>query len=328
MLLTVLVVWLMVTIAALASNKEIVFPEITALAVGTLIAPTISWKTSRVKMVALIAISSVFGLIMALIPLSIVIKVPVAFLVCNVILINSKTTFAPLISAAILPILMNSNSIIYPISAVLFTVVIIILEELLVMLGIKVREEYIPGKKPRKRDYLVVYKRTIIVFALSIIAFGFFDKFYLAPPLLVAFTEFTNPLNKARKTPLKTIAVISLCAVIGAYSRIILSGLLGMPIILSAVVATVLLIITMSYAKMFIPPAGALAILPIIIPYKYVAIYPYEIFVGALVLMFVASTFFGDETEETEGRLLKRKSTAGSSVERRGRNEKVQRYSR
>lgn len=67
----IIVVAAMVMAAELLHEKEIIFPEITALATGALVAPKRSWQTNRLLMVALIAVCSVTGvLIVQYIPMA------------------------------------------------------------------------------------------------------------------------------------------------------------------------------------------------------------------------------------------------------------------
>ena len=53
----------MVGVSELLGEKEIIFPEITALTVGAIAAPKHSWKVSRARMILLIAVCSVIGIL-------------------------------------------------------------------------------------------------------------------------------------------------------------------------------------------------------------------------------------------------------------------------
>ena len=55
-------------------------------------------------------------------------------------------------------------------------------------------------------------------------------RFAVAPPLLVAFTEFSSPTAAARKRPFRAGAAIFLCALAGTASRLLLQGALGLPL--------------------------------------------------------------------------------------------------
>lgn len=297
-LLTVLLVAVMVGLSEILNEKEIIFPEITALAVGTLVAPSISWKTSRVRMVILIAICSVAGLVLSVyVPFSLIVKVILGYSFCNVVYIYSGTSFAPLISATILPVLMGTESIIYPISSVIFTLLIIAFEGLLFIVRCKEKEVYVKVNKPVARTYIDVIKRIILVSIVSFIAIEFFDKFVIAPPLMVAFTEFSNIESKARKKPLHIVITVTACAGFGAFARIIICEYLGLTLMFAAVVAVIMMIILMKFIKMYIPPAGALTILPMLISSDKLYIYPVEIFAGISIFVVAALVLFKEKTK-------------------------------
>lgn len=292
----VLLVTLMVGMSELLHEKEIVFPEITALAIGALLAPKIRWQTSRIRMFTLIAICSVFGLCMsAFVPIPVWSKVILGYIFCQAVYLYSGTTFAPLISAAILPILMGTESVIYPISACGFTLLIILTEKILIGCGVKEKEIYKPVAYPDTDDIKMALLRLLIVAVIAIGAIPLGVKFCLAPPILVAFTEFTRAGNKARKTPVKAVLVIAGCAAAGAIGRMIFCIDQGLPLTLAAIFATVVMIMILKKAKMYLPPAGALAILPMIIPAEALFTYPLQVLAGTTIFMVLALKLFRNE---------------------------------
>ena len=66
---------------------------------------------------------------------------------------------------------------------------------------------------------------------------------------------------------------------------------------LAAVMSAAAALTIMKLAGQYIPPAGALGILPMIIPQEALLIYPLEIFAGASVFMLTALCFRKRETE-------------------------------
>ena len=288
----------MVGTAELLGEKEIIFPEITALTVGAIAAPKQSWRVSRVRMVLLIAICSVLGiLIVRLSPLPKAINLAGAYLLCQVLYMFSGTSFAPMISAAALPVLMGTETIIYPVSAVMMTILTVLVQYILERRGLYEHEEFSPVPRPDSFGIISAAVRTVIaaVLAFPLIRFGL--NFCIAPPLLVAFTEFSNPASGARKKPVKTVLIITACALSGALFRWSLCVLLGLPMTLAAVMSAAAALTIMKLAGQYIPPAGALGILPMIIPQETLLIYPLEIFAGASVFMLAALCFRKRETE-------------------------------
>lgn len=70
----------------------------------------------------------------------------------------------------------------------------------------------------------------------------------------------------------------------------------GLPLTLAAILSVAAALIIMKFAGQFIPPAGALGVLPMIIPQETLLIYSAEILAGAAVFMAAALCFRKKET--------------------------------
>ena len=105
-----------------------------------------------------------------------------------------------------------------------------------------------------------------IVLVISYVAIGIGCRFMIAPPLLVAFTEFSKKESGARKIPVKVVAAIGLCAFVGTLCRYFIVMELQFPLTVAAVAAAIGMIVILTGLKAFVPPAGALCILPMLIP--------------------------------------------------------------
>ncbi|MGN1338851.1 MAG: hypothetical protein ACI4WS_01030 [Oscillospiraceae bacterium] len=288
----VLLAAVMVGASGLLGEKEIIFPEITALTVGAIAAPKQSWRVSRVRMVLMILLCSVAGiLIVRFSPLPKAANLVLAYGLCQVLYLCSGTSFAPMISAAALPVLMGTETIIYPVSAVTMTLLTALAQYLLERSGQYDREEFTPMPRPDGFCWISAAVRTAVAAAAAVPAIHFGFGLCVAPPLLVAFTEFSNPKSGARKRPLKTLLIIIGCAVSGAALRYLLCVIAGLPLTIAAALSVVVSLLIMRGAKMFIPPAGALGMLPMIIPQETLFIYPLEIAAGAGLLLPAALCF-------------------------------------
>lgn len=297
----IMVVAAMVLAAELLNEKEIIFPEITALAVGTLVAPKRAWQVSRTRMVALIAVCAVGGvLIVRYIPLPLWVQLTLAFALCQLLYIFSRTTFAPMISAMVLPVLLGTTSWIYPLSAVVMTGIIVLMQLCFKKCGVCKEESFKPMPLPGKHDGLDMLLRIGLAGVLIVAAVGTGWRLCIAPPLLVAFTEFTRRSCKARKAPIRAVLLISLCAAAGALCRWGICTALGLPLTLAAVLATAAALLIMKGMNLYLPPAGALAILPMLLPQESVVLFPLQVTVGASVLMGLALLFFREKREKRE----------------------------
>lgn len=290
---TLLLVGLMVGIAELLNEKEIIFPEITALAVGYMVAQKRSWKVNGKRMLLLITIcATVCVLIVRYSGIALFPQLIIAFSFAQILFMFSGTTFAPFVSAIVLPVMMQTKSFIYPISAVVLTILVIGFHQLFLKMKIREDEEYIPVMLNSKDDIIDTALRVVCVAIVGFVAIYFNFKFVIAPPLLVAFTEFSRPRNKVRNKPIKTVLVITCCALVGSLSRYLLTIKLELPLTVSALIATLIMLLILTYTKMYMPPVGAITILSMIIPQSSVITYPLQIFVGSVVIILLSRVFF------------------------------------
>lgn len=290
---TLLFVGLMVGVAELLNEKEIIFPEITALAVGYMVAQKRSWKVNGKRMLLLITICATVGvLIVRYSGLELFPQMIIAFSFAQILFMFSGTTFAPFVSAIVLPVMMQTKSFIYPISAVILTILVIGFHQLYLKMKIREDEEYIPVMLNSKDDIIDTALRIVCVAIVGFVAIYFDFKFVIAPPLLVAFTEFSRPRNKVRNKPIKTVLVITGCALVGSLSRYLLTIKLELPLTVSALIATLIMLLILTYTKMYMPPVGAITILSMIIPEISVITYSIQIFVGSVVIILLSRVFF------------------------------------
>lgn len=79
-ILTLVLVGSMTFVAEILGEGEIIFPEITALAIGYMVAQKQSWKVNDSRMIALIAICAVVGvLIVRYIKVGLYLEILIAF---------------------------------------------------------------------------------------------------------------------------------------------------------------------------------------------------------------------------------------------------------
>jgi len=298
---TVMLVTFMVAAAEISGEREIIFPEITALAIGYIVAEKRSWHVNSTRIVVLITLCAITGVLIVRSRLAGVLpEILVAFAVCQLVFMYSGTTFAPFVSAVILPIMMQTESFVYPAAAFVLTLIIVALHTLFLKCGIRSDEDYVPKRLDSKTDYIDAALRVISVAVVGAVAFSSGYRFVIAPPLLVAFTEFSRPGNKARNKPFKTIAVVTLCAVIGAVCRYSINISLGMPLTVAAAVAAILLLAVIHKSRMFMPPAGAITILAMIIPEAAVATFPAQVLCGVGSFMLLTHIIFKSKHDKLQ----------------------------
>ncbi len=287
--IALMIITLMVGFSELLNEREIIFPEIAALAIGALIAPVQPWKVSKPKIVFLIAIHSFIGIaIVKFLPIDIIFKVIIGVAVSLLSIFLSKTTFAPLLSATVLPIILNTSSLVYPVSAVLLAIIIVITQAVFEKTGLLSKNIRLKENYKFKNEMFINLFRLVIVSALAVPSLLFDYRFAIAPPLIVAFAELTSAKNKLIKTPLKVWFLMSIFALLGSLSRVMFTEWFSLPLWVSALIAAILMMIIINVCKTYFPPFGAITILPMLIDSDSLIVYPFEVAVGFGIMVLIA----------------------------------------
>ena len=300
--LVLAIVAAMVGAAELTGQSEIIFPEITAIAVGAFLSPRLAWRTDRVRMLVTVTLCAVLGvLLVRFVPLPVWGRLTLAYGLAQVVFLLSGTRFAPMISAIALPVLLGTESWVYPAAAFLLTGLILLCHWGLERLGLREELHFSPVR-PTAADWRNAGLRLALAAPVIWAALALDCRFAVAPPLLVAFTEFCSPTAAARKRPFRAGAAIFLCALAGTASRLLVQGALGLPLTLAALLAAAAMIAILRSLGMYVPPAGALAILPMLLPAERLPRYPLQIALGTALFLALALVLFRTPRESHAGR--------------------------
>ena len=281
------VVAIMVGSAEILGEKEIIFPEITAVAMGALIAPVQSWNTSRARLFAAIVSAAVAGVcIVRFIPEILILRIAVGLLMAVGVITLSKTGFVPAISACILPILMGTKSPVYVISVAVMTAFILISQKVLECFGLHEKYEYRPIG-PSAELLKLRSKQVITVLIICVLPAHFHEIFFIAPPLIVAFFELSGKGSKLMKRKHTAIALMA-AAFTGVTARFFISEKLGLTLTLGAVLSSAVIFVLCRKAKLYFPPCCAISTLPFIIPQTAIIKFPFEVIAGYIILTIAA----------------------------------------
>lgn len=281
----ILMALIMVFIAELSGEKEIIFPEICALTIGAWVSEQQPWKTNKRRIFILMSAAALFGvLVVRYISFPLFFQVCLCFTFTGIILTLFKTNFVPIISACILPVYLGTKSLIYPVSVSLMAFIIIVVQWLMEKFHFRPVNNFIPCEFDIKKQ-IIKWSKLLLVFCLiALIPFKTHQIYFLAPPLIVMFTELSNPVSPARKKPHYIIGLMTFGAFIGCLLRLILNIYLGLPLSLCTVLACIILFITLNKIHIYFPPAGAILLIPMILDEKLLLMFPVEVFVGAIIL--------------------------------------------
>lgn len=280
-----LLAWLMVDamvgVAVTTGEKEIIFPEIAALVLGGWVAGRQPWEVNRTKQVLLMTIGSLMGIgFVRFVPFPKLACILLAFSVASVLLIAFKCTFLPVLSACILPILLGVSSLVYPVAVITMTLVVAMVQKRLE--AHELRE--IKGHVPCSFNYRWEAVRFALLFAtlaaVGALALGRGWTFLTAPPLIVGMAELSDPESPSGSRWPRVFGMVVVCAAIGAWGRLRLTGALGAPEIVSAAVVMAGVLVAAWGLKTPFPPAGAIALLPFLLEPDALLWYPLQVTVG------------------------------------------------
>lgn len=290
-LLALILIFFMVIIAQITGQKEIIFPEFVALTIGAWVSNRQPWLANKRRIFFLLSISSFIGVfIVKFLKIALIAKICIAFIFTAIALTIAQSTLLPIISACILPIYLNVSTLIYPISVTVLASIIILFQWLLEKNRLKPKNVFVKNNFVLKDEFEKWTKLLIVLIAISFLPIESKHLYFIAPPLIVVFTEIANPKSKMRKKPLTLICLLSLASIVGWASRIILNCYWHLPIALCAVFACFVLFQVFQKTNTLFPPAGAILILPILLSVKDLAFYPLEVTIGSFI--FIASALF------------------------------------
>lgn len=297
----ILMALIMVFIAELSGEKEIIFPEICALTIGAWISEQQPWRTNKRRIFILMSMAALFGVIVVrYISLPLIFQVCLCFAFTGITLTLFKTNFVPIISACILPVYLGTKSWIYPISVSLMALIIISAQWCMEKFHFRPVNNFVPCEFDIKKQ-IIKWTKLLLVFGLiALIPFKTHQIYFLAPPLIVMFTELSNPKSPARKKVPYIIGLMTFASCIGCLMRLVLNIHLGLPLSLCTVLACFVLFTAINKVQIYFPPAGAILLIPMILDEKLLLLFPVEVFIGAVILGYSSLILFRNETSEAD----------------------------
>lgn len=293
-LLAISMVWL----AELSGEKEIIFPEICALTIGAWVSEQQPWKVNKRRIFLLMSLAALFGVLIVrycLLPL--IFQVCICFAFTGIILTIFRTNFVPIISACILPVYLKTTSLVYPIAVMIMALIIIFAQWIMEKFHFRPVNKFVPCQFKLK-EQIIKWSKLLIVFGLiALIPFNTHQIYFLAPPLIVMFTELSNVNSPARKRPVYIVALMTFSAFIGSFCRLFFNVYLNIPLSLCTMLSCLVLFVVLNKVKINFPPSGAILLIPMILDKDLLLMFPIEVLIGSVVLSSVAMVLFKGQNE-------------------------------
>jgi len=299
--LVIVLVVSMCIISEYTGEKEIIFPEIAALAIGVWVMKKSAWGNNSFHFWISPTIAALTGLVITrFLPYPPFLMIAVAFVLVVLQLKIIGSEVSPSFSAAILPILMHTQSWYYPLSVCILTGVI--------AFGKKIIDNCDPKRNTGNRytetlnekgevnlnqkELINWVKLLMSILMVSAVALYFHWNYIIAPPLIVAFVELAKPNGKLH---LKT-GLVFILLVFAAFSGVIwlyfIYYFLHWPIWISAVVSMVCILLVFHFLRFSFPPAAAITLLPMIIPVNNLWTYPGQVIAGSVIFLLINLSWF------------------------------------
>jgi hypothetical protein len=311
----ILLVVAMIAVAEHTGQKEVIFPEIAALALGAWIMKKQPWQSANLHFWLSPTLAAFTGvLLFRLFPHAPFFMTIGAFCLVALQLKLLNSTVLPSISAAVLPIITSCESWYYPLSVCLLTGAIAIGRRLMnndgqghVSTGTGRVTSALPTANPWTLPELAHWAKLLAgVIIATGIAVGLDLLFIVAPPLIVAFVELSKPRGALRDKGGKALVLLASAAFAGVFWLQLVHKFLAGPVWLSAAASTATVFLLFHALRMPFPPAVALALLPTILPESSILSYPWQVFAGSAAFIALSriclaegTPLFGRTKEET-----------------------------
>ena len=280
------------TLAAdLIGCHEIFFPEILALAMGCFVMPRRPWNVTPVRLFLTMTVGAWlgWGLLQAeVVPTSVLMLF--GFFLCGLWLFSAGTNMVPMLSACLLPLMLRRASIVYPISISTLTFLLLFLEHVLVKSGLRDQQPY---ERPAFDWRRVLIRWSLLTLLLSFLLVPAINLggFWGVPPLVVGFTAFADQKRPLRRRFFQGITVFIVAALLGAGGAWLSSQLPVVPRCIVTGCLTGIFLLFCRSISYFMPPSGAVLMLPFLLPPESLYLYAFQVPIGAICFL-TAGRFF------------------------------------
>ena len=158
--------------------------------------------------------------------------------------------------------------------------------------GLRERVTYTPVIAYWK-DSLVRWAFLLVtVIAVAALAIYTRNLYFILPPLIVTYVEFANSKAGFRNRPVQVLLVLFTAAVIGVFFQIVGHKYLHLPEVVVVLPIFLCMFSLFEFLGKFFAPAGAVALIPMIIPEEGLFWLPLQVLVGATLFIGLAMICF------------------------------------
>ncbi|MCR4964948.1 MAG: hypothetical protein K6A41_04760 [Bacteroidales bacterium] len=292
----VLLVVVMAIVTEVTGQQEIIFPEVGALCVGLLLMEKAVWNVRAWQVPVLLTAAALIGLFINIcIPVSFEIRFVLAFILVVLMLRLRNCNMFPTVSAAMLPVLIETTSWIYPIAVLVLSSLMVMVRHWLPQTD---RPEYHPASFLHWTGLAaalgVILATIALIKPLLSESWGSVLHFCMVPPLVVTMIEFANRNSGFRQRPWTIWGLIVAAAVVGTLSEWFIHRTLGVPMAIGAALSTTIMLLLFRRFKPF-APALAITLVPMLLPDAAIPYFPVLATIGSAYFIIVGMLCFSQE---------------------------------
>lgn len=292
----------MIAAAGIVGDREIVFPEIAALACGLWVIDKPVWRIGRRQTVAMMTLAAAAGWLLARWPgLPAEGAVAIGFCFAAACQTLTRTSLPPMLSACLLPALLGAESPVYPVAVFTLTLILAVGQRLMERGGWRTPLPPV-SHAPHRRDRVHGLKGFLVLMLVVAVPLRLGWNYLVLPPLIVTFVEFSRPEAGLHKAVGTIWLLLTAGALLGAGSRYLLCEQLGLSPLAAGCAACGGLFALFEWRGRIFAPAGAVALIPLLIPAADLFVYPLQAAAGAGVFL-------------VAGRVVARRKTAAASAD-------------
>lgn len=283
---------LMIFVSDFLGQKEIIIPEMAALILGAWVLEKQTWRTNRIKIVLLMTFCAIVGIYtVKFFPDIIFLRAAFCFLFCAFVLHFSKTDLVPIIPSTFIPVYFNIKDDIYIPAVFVLSLIIAVGQFFMEKYNFKPKTKYIPINYESKTELKRWLKLFVILMIISIIPYANRLVFVLAPPLIVTYIIFSNPMIKLRKIWHKIWFTLVFAALMGTFACCITQQF-GTSIYITFSLFLMITYFVFKRIKIMFPPSFAMLLIPLLLNGTNLILYPLEVFIGSFILIQAAVIMF------------------------------------
>ncbi|MEH6944262.1 hypothetical protein [Bacillus sp. JJ722] len=261
----------MVAVAVLFEDREIILPEIAAMAIGMWAYREPGWIRQPSKIFLAPSITAVIGFGVNQLEIDYFVKIILTLILMFVFLRLIQSNLAPSIATGLLPVVTNATHWSFILAVFIFTFVI--------MLGVYLFEM----NKGMEKNAKIQYKYMVVYVVLISIWIGLcwlvgYEVAVIPPILVVVFESLQKPMYNG-KMVFKQSIVLTISATVGTLLYFAIDSL-----ILVTVLYMILMYILLRIAKVQIPAAYAFPLLMFLFPDEIIAMMPLAALITCTIL--------------------------------------------